>query len=161
MNNIQIEHDLNICITRPALSKINGALDFIQGRATRRTITAGDILRAAQELTRTAHSYGIRLLDLRGSRITINLHPEKPSIAYEFNQLTTVFTLYCDGYHWRLVWLARAGIRTKHLSIHLSNDAKRMLQEAFEDGINHLPVLTSELDNYSERYYREHVNSIF
>lgn len=117
---------MNIAITEKNIDRINEAIKKAEGRATARTVTAKDILKAVEDLE---HKLGILKKDMEGITAVIDVNAQDFPRAYKYTPDSTIVEIVRKKSGWSLVDVERDWTRsTKHkYAVKLTPEAEQAI----------------------------------
>lgn len=126
----------SIIISETNKAKIEAAISEAEGRATCRTITFDDIVKATQRIEK---KLGIPKKYLEGVRYSVDIHAQNFPNAYKYRAESTQFTVeYLKG-KWRVISIGRSYTRRSghdYLCYIMPEDTKNAIIETMKDFAN-------------------------
>lgn len=99
----------SIIINETNKAKIETIIQEVEGKASMRTITYNDIIKATQHIEK---KLGIPKKYMEGVRYDVDLHAQNFPKAYKYRAESTQFTVEFSKGKWRLVSIGRCYTRT-------------------------------------------------
>lgn len=117
---------MNIAITEKNSDRINEAIRKEEGRATARTVTAKDILKAVEDLE---HKLGIRKKDMTNITAVIDVNAQDFPRAYKYTPYSTIVVIVRKKSGWNLVNVERDWTRSpkQKYTVKLTPEAERAI----------------------------------
>lgn len=94
----------SIIINETNRERINAAIAEVEGRATARTITYDDVVRACAVIEKRL---GIAKKDLEGVEYSVDIHAQTFPRAYKYRAESTQFHVKREGGKWRVTHVMR------------------------------------------------------
>ena len=117
---------MKIIINEKNIDRIEAAIKEAEGRATCRTITAREVLRTAEEITR---KLGISKKNLVGVKAEVDSNAQKLPNAYKWNAESTHFSIEAVASGWALTGIWRDDLWQRN------NTVRIVLTETAEQAI--------------------------